>query len=231
MRIWDISPGYLNRQSLLGEHRELHGIVSIITNQKKGYSRHPETLRWLEYGWALTMRHNLLAAEMKLRNYNEQSPVKLPGNQGIWPPVYIDKPMGQLKILTEKYKSKDKGRIPLPQTPQELWSQHKYSVMARDIPMYKKIGRKVSQMPPNDDFSELCQILTEKLRTPPSPGGLKNALQHMWGHVANYYQGSKEQIHHWAMQELFDNTQKIAIKIEETYLLKSTALSELTIWL
>jgi len=34
MRIWDIHPGYLNRQSLLGEHRELHGIFSIITNKK-----------------------------------------------------------------------------------------------------------------------------------------------------------------------------------------------------
>jgi len=30
MRLWDINPGYLNRQSLLGEHRELHGIVSIL---------------------------------------------------------------------------------------------------------------------------------------------------------------------------------------------------------
>jgi len=26
MRIWDIDPGFLNAQSLLGEHRELHGI-------------------------------------------------------------------------------------------------------------------------------------------------------------------------------------------------------------
>ena len=50
MRIWDINPGYLNRQSLLGEHRELHGIVSIIRDNKKGYSRHPETLRWVWVG-------------------------------------------------------------------------------------------------------------------------------------------------------------------------------------
>ena len=30
----DINPGYLNRQSLLGEHRELHGIVSKIDYNK-----------------------------------------------------------------------------------------------------------------------------------------------------------------------------------------------------
>ncbi|MGB0468223.1 MAG: pyrimidine dimer DNA glycosylase/endonuclease V [Pontibacterium sp.] len=35
MRIWDIDPGYLNRQSLLGKHRELHGMVSIIAHNKR----------------------------------------------------------------------------------------------------------------------------------------------------------------------------------------------------
>jgi len=44
MRVWDINPGYLNRQNLLGEHRELHGIVSILVNRKKGYANHPETV-------------------------------------------------------------------------------------------------------------------------------------------------------------------------------------------
>lgn len=36
MRIWDISPAYLNRQSLLGEHRELHGLYNILSESKKG---------------------------------------------------------------------------------------------------------------------------------------------------------------------------------------------------
>ena len=39
MRVWDLAAGYLNRQSLLGEHRELHGIYSIITENKAGYAR------------------------------------------------------------------------------------------------------------------------------------------------------------------------------------------------
>jgi len=92
MRIWDINPGYLNRQSLLGEHRELHGIVSIITQKKKGYSKHPETLRWSGYGWALKQRHRLLATEMALRGYVDRSPVLTRSRNGQWPVVYIDAP-------------------------------------------------------------------------------------------------------------------------------------------
>lgn len=44
MRIWGITPGYLNDKSLLDEHRELHGIASILVNNKKGYAKHPETM-------------------------------------------------------------------------------------------------------------------------------------------------------------------------------------------
>ena len=107
MRIWDINPGYLNRQSLLGEHRELHGIVSIIVNGKKGYSKHPETLRWVGYGWALKMRHELLAAEMSLRGFNEKTPVLTTSNEGIfnegvWPEEYIDAPREQFTLLAAK---------------------------------------------------------------------------------------------------------------------------------
>ncbi len=84
MRIWDVQPGYLNRHSLLGEHRELHAMVSIIGNGKKGYARHPETLRWRGYGWALRQRHRMLAEEMALRGYRDKSPVRLRSWAGLW---------------------------------------------------------------------------------------------------------------------------------------------------
>lgn len=29
MRIWDVDSGYLARQQLLGEHRELHGLANF----------------------------------------------------------------------------------------------------------------------------------------------------------------------------------------------------------
>lgn len=231
MRIWDINPGYLNRQSLLGEHRELHGIVSIITNNKKGYSKHPETLRWINYGWALTARHKLLASEMELRNFHERSPVDMNGNEDLWPPIYIDTPGKQFEILETKYQEKEKGRIPLPKTAQELWSHHKYSVLARNPGLYREIGKTAAAMSPRDDFSSLAQILAEQLRCRPSPGGLKNAVQHMWGHVADHYQGTKGMISHWSPYELFTNMQKLAVKIQEPYLMHSTALNELKIWL
>ncbi len=131
MRIWDIDPGYLNRQSLLGEHRELHGIVSIIVNGKKGYSRHPETRRWMGHGWALGQRHRLLACEMALRGYTDRSPVDFQSNPGAWPAPFIDEPGRQYELLREKYSGRESGRIPLPHNPIELWSHHKYSVLAR----------------------------------------------------------------------------------------------------
>ena len=110
MRVWDIHPGYLNRQSLLGEHRELHGLVSILVNGKKGYSQHPETLRWVGYGWALKQRHRELVAEMNLRGYQDKSPVRTRSNLGVWPSVYIDEPHIQLKLLKAKYENKEKIR-------------------------------------------------------------------------------------------------------------------------
>ena len=191
MRIWDINPGYLNRQSLLGEHRELHGIVSIIVNGKKGYSSHPETIRWTGYGWALRMRHRLLAAEMSLRGYTDKTPVLTRARKGMWPEVYIDEPVQQFKILQAKYKNNEQGRISLPENAQQLWSHHKYSVLARDANIYARIGRDVSTMKPGHDFSMLAKTLTELLRDPPSAGGIRNALQHMWGYVADCSSKSK----------------------------------------
>jgi len=41
MRIWDIPPRKLCRNHLLGEHRELHAIWSILIRSKKGYLKHP----------------------------------------------------------------------------------------------------------------------------------------------------------------------------------------------
>jgi hypothetical protein len=73
MRIWDIEHRKLCRNHLLGEHRELHAIWSILTNNKKGYSRHPETLRWQGKLKALYLRHGLLVKELKRRGYRHKS--------------------------------------------------------------------------------------------------------------------------------------------------------------
>ena len=230
MRVWDINPGYLNHQSLLGEHREIHGIVSIIVNGKKGYSKHPETIRWVGHGWALRMRHHLLASEMSLRKFKDRSPVLMRTKKGIWPEEYIDEPGQQFKILEAKYKNKEQGRIPLPNNAKQLWSQHKYSILARDVNLYRKIGTQVSAMPPTHDFSIMAKTLTENLRMPPSLGGIRNALQHMWGYVSDC-SVSKRDMETWSLNKLFHETQRCVLESEDPYLMTSTALSELEVWI
>jgi len=77
MRIWDIETKYLCRQHLLAEHRELHGLWNILTKHRGqgGYSRHPETLRWVGKTRALYTRHERLAREFKRRGYSHCSPL------------------------------------------------------------------------------------------------------------------------------------------------------------
>ena len=231
MRIWDINPGYLNRQSLLGEHRELHGIVSIIVNRKKGYASHPETVRWVGYGWALRQRHRLLAAEMALRGFTDSSPVLTRANKGQWPETSIDEPFRQFQLLKFKYKDKEQGRIPLPKNAQQLWSHHKYSVLARDVNLYRKLGRDISGMKPGHDFFGVAMTVTEILKKPPTTGGIRNALQHMWGYVSDDSSVGKSDIESWPLNRLYMEIQQRAVATRDPYLTSSTALSELSAWI
>ncbi len=75
MRVWDLSPNLLCHKHLLGEHRELHGLWNILTihQAKGGYSKHPETKRWVGKLAALYKRHSLLVKEVKNRGYNHRS--------------------------------------------------------------------------------------------------------------------------------------------------------------
>ena len=73
MRIWDLEPNRLCRKHLLGEHRELHAIWSVLVNKKSGYATHPETLRWAGKLHALYRRHEALVAEMNRRGYSHRS--------------------------------------------------------------------------------------------------------------------------------------------------------------
>lgn len=224
MRIWDIDAGFLNDKSLLGEHRELHGIVSVIKNKKTGYSRHPETLRWIGHLKSLIVRHELLVEEMALRGFNHYSPLKEEGEL-IWPPAFIDEPGRQYKILEAKYKNKERGRIPLPRNIQELWASHKYSVMARSPNVYKEIGAIVARGAIS--FSKLSEELVQILRVPPGAGRLENALLHMWGYVSSF---SKEKLNKKDACLLLKETSGLATLHQVGYLLHSTALGELRYW-
>ena len=228
MRIWDIAAGYLNRQSLLAEHRELHGVHIVLVHGKKGYARHPETLRWVGYLPALAVRHQMLVAEMALRGYRHQTPIANTAHSREWPGTYVTQPGEQFDLLRIKYVGKACGRIALPRDTRELWAQHKYSVMARDPALYRKLGRSVSSR--NASLPILAAELVHVLREPPSPGRLVNALEHMWGHVKKAATPEDR----WAAQVSCDGllraTQEVALRIREPYLIGSTALSELAIF-
>ena len=75
MRVWDVPPAELCDRHLLGEHRELHAIWSVLTTGKSGYARHPETLRWNGRLAALYARHEQEVAEMSARGFRHQSPL------------------------------------------------------------------------------------------------------------------------------------------------------------
>ncbi|MCF7908292.1 MAG: pyrimidine dimer DNA glycosylase/endonuclease V [Candidatus Omnitrophica bacterium] len=103
MRIWDIPPKKLCRNHLLGEHRELHAIWSILTKNKKGYSRHPETLRWKCKLASLYLRHNKLVAEMANRGYRHKSDLDRKLATGSKKQcIFIDSYKEQVKILKRK---------------------------------------------------------------------------------------------------------------------------------
>ena len=224
MRVWDVHPGYLNRQSLLGEHREIHGLLSILEHGKTGYSRHPETLRWKGHLWAARRRHDHLVEEMTLRGYRHHSPVVHRGRRGRWPETFVDTPAEQFRILARKYVDREPGRIPLPTRTQQLWAQHKYSVLARDPTLYREIGLHVAPLKGRAGFDELASELVDLLRRQPTRGRLRNAVEHMWGYVADG--GAAPEV----LGELFEETQTRVVDREVTYLLHSTALSDLAAW-
>jgi len=227
MRVWDIHPGYLNRESLLGEHREVHAVFSIIINHKSGYARHPETMRWRDSLGALVSRHDCLLEEMDFRGYRHLSPAPdIPGSP--WPQVFIDPPAGQLSILEQKYRMKNPGRIPLPQNSQQLWAHHKYSVMARDPELYKSIGPEASRRKGRGYFEGLARTLVETMRVNPSQGMLLNALQHMWGYVSSL--GSETNPGPGDSVELIKEIQRRSLLYNVHYLLESTALTDLAYW-
>jgi hypothetical protein len=103
LRIWDVEPEKLCHRHLLGEHRELHAIWNIITGNKKGYSKHPETLRWVGRLKALYRVHENIVNEMKKRGYAHKSP--LDKNLATGSPVqnvFVDMPEIQIEVLKSK---------------------------------------------------------------------------------------------------------------------------------
>lgn len=191
MRIWDVHPGYLSRSRLLGEHRELHGTWNILTLGKKGYSRHPEVLRWQFHLEKLFLRHALLVTEMKLRGYSHKSPLDPPvPNPDQVPLRFVDTLSTQFALLKKKYQDQEMGRIPLPLSQEDLFHHHDLSLKVRRprrnvVPSQKSILDSeeflrelytIMETPPDDSqlLSLVSQILT---KTPTTEEGFLESLQ------------------------------------------------------
>ena len=106
MRIWDIDPGYLNRQSLLAEHQELHGLFSVVRRRDERFMKRAEIVRWLPYLDALGLRHQWLVSEMELRGYKHHSPVVIKNTDVSWPSSFLIQPHQQFDELRTRYSEK-----------------------------------------------------------------------------------------------------------------------------
>ncbi len=103
MRIWDIPPEKLCHNHLLGEHNELHAMWNILTQDRKGYSHHPETQRWKGKLKALFLVHESIVQEMINRGYNHKSPLDKGLAKGKrFQDVLVDPVERQVEILKQK---------------------------------------------------------------------------------------------------------------------------------
>ena len=103
MRIWDIPPDRLCRNHLLGENNELHAIWNILTQDRKGYSNHPETKRWKGKLRALFHVHEAIVQEMLARGYQHRSPLdRRHANGKTVQDVLVDPVDRQVEILKQK---------------------------------------------------------------------------------------------------------------------------------
>lgn len=105
MRSWyPISVKELDDKRLRGEHAELHCLNSVILNNKKGYSKHPETLRWVGHTKAMQRRHDEIEAEMLRRGMKPKSPMKCIETDSDGPPKFWE----PLEVMIKKLRDKQK---------------------------------------------------------------------------------------------------------------------------
>ena len=100
MRVWDqVPPENLCDRHLLGEHREIHVIWSVLKRGEGGYSNHPEVKRWAGRKYFLYQRHQAVAREMKRRGFKHKSYLqpKGPSTTINGPPLPWDDQLAKLK--------------------------------------------------------------------------------------------------------------------------------------
>ncbi len=178
-----------------------------------------------------------ICAEIRLRNlqtvdevFLELADTIISLKQEDEPEIKADDIYSEIKHFRDKYRKSTGGRLRIPRNTQELWAEHKYSIMARDYNLYKSIGIRVGKNKTPFFFDELLYLLSKELRTIPAKKSLYNALQHMWGYISKYSRIEKSLVNSLSLDELFYEIQKCTWLCQQEYLMQQTALSELEIW-
>ena len=78
MRVWDLPVDMLCTRHLQGEHNEIHTMWNVITLGRKGWAKHPETMRWRGRLGALKARHDAVVTELQRRGrFNHKTALDL----------------------------------------------------------------------------------------------------------------------------------------------------------
>ncbi len=233
MRVWDIHPGYLSRQSLLGQHVEIHAIFSVITGGKEGYAHHPETMRWRHNLHGLRLVHDLTVREMALRSYGHRSPLPEMDNASRGILRWVDPPQLQFGLLQGKYDAAARtGRIPLPARGSQFWAQHQYAVMSRGYDYYREIQTHLEGKTdcPIGQEAELVTRVLEITNSPLEPLALCNTLDYLWGCFNKIATLSEKEVYLEKKEtepaSLLPFFYELACKYEIQYLIHSTIFSD-----
>jgi uncharacterized protein YbgA (DUF1722 family) len=232
MRVWDIHPGYLSRQSLLGQHVEIHALAAVICGGKKGYAAHPETRRWVGHGEKLVLRHDLTVSEMALRGFNHASPCPEALETSPARLTFVDFPVDQIGLLQVKYRHRSQsGRIPLPQREAQFWAQHKYSVMARGYNFYREIQGFMKGRPDGEITAAagLVQKILDLMELPVTAPALSNTLDHIWGYFKKKAtpEEKKTYLDSEPGKPLLEYLYRLALNYDMQYLVHSTVFADL----
>lgn len=221
--LFEVDAGLLDDDLLAEQMRLLVGLVS--QDRRAGLNSRIPAL-WQGHEDALALRLNQLIAEMTLRGQATPGPVAVTTESLLWPaldPVSLN---GQLGVIRARAEAGKPGRIRLPRNDHELWATYKYSVLARNTRAYQNFGQRVASR--SVTVEALWASMINATRVAPSQGGVRNALQHMWGYVSGHATINPQTDD---LAGLAEHIQTLAANYQVSYLLNSTALSELGVWL
>ncbi len=227
--ILNISPIYCSTDDLIDEYNALYSRLTDnnidINNINSQVQINTKDMAEIHFRLASVQ------SELKFRNVNATKKEIDQPTPNILRRITDVSIIKEINDLNKKYNNIIAGRVKPPKNAQEMWSSYKYSVMARDVNLYKQIGKSLSVRKTREEFEEIAIILINELRKEPSKKGMRNTLEHMWGYISNASEINKSEIYKLSLKEFYEEIQQCVIKAKEPYLMKQTAISELGIWI